>query len=48
MVIWNKVIRVKEEAALNNPVVLHIWSYEKHGLKEAPLQNSISSIFAKT
>jgi hypothetical protein len=29
-------------------MVLRIWSYEKHGLKEVPLQVSISATFAET
>jgi hypothetical protein len=32
---------------LISPVVLRIWSHV-NGLKEAPLQNSISAIFAET
>jgi hypothetical protein len=32
---------------INKPVVLRIWSHV-NGLKEAPLQNSISAIFAET
>jgi hypothetical protein len=41
--------REKEEAMLKSisPVVLRIWSYV-NGLKEAPLQYSISATFTET
>jgi hypothetical protein len=48
-IVWNKETQGERRgnAQINKPVVLRLWPYV-NGLKEVPLHNLISAIFAET